>query len=219
MPPQQVQGFWKDAQSGVVEWFEVLDDRLVVRSTDNLLSMGIDVYRRKDSDRYFGRAYTVPRSGNCTHVGFWQPAALRVSLGRASGQWKGKKVDKETCQLGELPDGGDFEFERVLVTSFHPLANGKLLHVTASPSVGGQRSQLKATAKISVRQSDVPGSVVKVYLEKQRLERNTRDNTFDFITTRSGRHTLQVEVLTSEGKLLHQEDVRIDIPAISGIGN
>ncbi len=217
IPAPYVSGLWNNTRANQLEWFDVTEDQLIIRPADDLASRSVNV-TRKNNDRFFGEAYTVPRSGKCTRYGFWQPAALSITGGQAAGQWKGRRTDQETCMLGDEPDEGPLGYERLQLAAFVPLASGQLLHVVASPSVGNQQAQLKATAKIALDTSGTPVVRARIESEGQLLNSEDQGTTFDFVTTRSGRHTLLVEMLSADGRILHREDIQIDVPPISGIG-
>ncbi len=219
LPVRQVGGFWKDKLSGEVVWFQVAGKKLLVRAaSDRKNTLGIDADQRGNSRRYFGEAYTVPKSGNCTKYGYWQPCALAISGGEASGEWRGKKTDEKTCKLGDEPDSGKLRFQRMQLVAFAPLAHGKLMHMTGSPAVGNQQSQFKATAKIGVQLDGTHASKVKITLNGVLLNSSDGGKTYDFITTRSGRHELKLEIIENDGGILHRENIRIDVPGIRGIG-
>lgn len=217
-PSQKVAGLWIDQQNGDKVWFDSRDAKLVVRAADNPGARSV-IAKRGDGDLFHGQAYTVPKNAGCLGVGYWQPAALRVSNGHAQGEWKGKTVDRTTCELGDAPDGGPLRYRRAVLTRFVPLANGKYIHLVASPTAGAQLAQFRASAKITFDVSGWSVASIQVLSNGQQLDHEERGVTFDFITGRSGRHDLTALFLSADGRTLHQEQIRIDIPGVPGITN
>lgn len=103
---------------------------------------------------------------------------------------------------------------------FKEFLPGKLIHIVAAPSVGGQPAQYKAAVRL---QWDLRGLGVSHFTLAAKPGAVLLDNArnlqgeYEYLTDRPGKNYFVLIAYNKDGRLLHFDLRSIEIPAIPGI--
>jgi hypothetical protein len=225
--PQDLRGVWVDADAQTappqLEWFDDTPPRLRVMSlalrgrawSVDVTPAGVRTWK--------GRVYVCPLpEGTCPNLCRWTRGELSVDGDtlHATGQWYGTKSKPDCSGYSDEPDTGPIAFRRFIGVSFVPLLPGKYLQLVAAPAVGSQPAQFKAAVRLATHYAGIPDVTVRVASSGSgsvsALDRSA--GTYEFTATRSGVYEITFELVAGDGVVVHTDRVRVEIPAIPGIG-
>jgi hypothetical protein len=218
---QDLTGLWWWVHNGGKELVRFVRDpktgELTVHAADNLNVSSVHA-KLETGEKWTGEVYTTARDGVCPEKGWWQPATLNIRPGSLtiSGEWKGKMIDRDACSLTEEPQGGPLRYERYMASSFAQIVGGKYFHIMTSPAIGNQAGQFKVAARIVTDLNGTPADRVQAFAGDQPLH-PVGDGAFEFLADGSGTYQIRVELIDSNGEIIHTDRLQIDVPSIPGI--
>jgi hypothetical protein len=169
-----------------------------------------------------GLVYVCPRPrGTCPNLCQWVDGSLQTDVSNLSikGEWRGKQSKPDCSGNSNEPETGTFSFRRLVGVSFVPIARGKYLNLVGAPAVGNQAAQFKAAVRIAARYDSIPGATVKASAERGTLTLvDKAKGIYDFVVDRSGSYELSFELMGADGQVFHTDRMRVEIPAIGGLG-
>jgi hypothetical protein len=241
---QDVAGIWTNSnpspENGIesLEWFETTGSNLKIHGKlSNSSSYWVDLNiggpntwtgtgapPQVDGSGY----YTCPRpNGTCTNLCKWDAGNLQIEGLHASGRWAGKDDDPTTCRFTSTPDGGNYDFDRFAGVSFAPLACGRYMYMGMAPAVGPNPAQFKSLVRLATNYDRIPvatsvnttvspstGILTWRAGDKQGLK-----STYEFTAKEHGTYEISFDLVRSGGEVFHTDRVRIEIPAVPGMGN
>lgn len=170
--------------------------------------------------------FSLACRGCCPGIGWWDRGSLQINSGRKLLQMRSEsyKMDHDTCELTTTRDTVAIDMKLVNGLKFKEHMPGKLIHIVASPAVGNQAAQYKASVKLGW---DFNGLAMKnfslVYRGPNGGAYLVQDTTnlnyeYEFLTDRSGKYTFIGVLYDKNGKPAHFEIESITIPPIPGLG-
>ena len=197
--------------------------------------MSVQPLKRRGSDAYIihmssagpqhwsGQVWVCPSPpGTCPNLCAWVNGALDVGANNLSiaGEWHSKKAKSDCSGNDEdRPDDGTFTLKRLVGAGFVPIARGKYMNLVGAPAVGDQKAQFKAAVRIVARYDGVPGATVRAAADRGKLTlADKASGTYDFVAEGSGIHEIRFELLGADGQPFHTDRLRVEIPAIGGLG-
>ena len=178
---------------------------------------------RESGNRHWaGEVWVCPRpTGTCRNLCRWVKGSLDVDAVNVAikGEWHDRASKKDCSGLEDGPDSGTFELKRLAGAGFVPIARGKYMNLVGAPAVGDQKAQFKAAVRIVARYDSVPGATVRAVADRGKLTlADKASGTYDFVAEASGVHEPRFELLGADGKPFHIDRLRVEIPAIGGLG-
>jgi len=226
--PQDLAGAWQiDPPAGGDETWHWVDaavpGRLRAHSLKDRDPERYNIDMRDSGNRHWvGKVYVCPRpKGTCPNLCDWTGGTLDVDVNNVSikGQWQGKKTKPDCSGYSDVPESGDFTLKRLVGAGFVPIARGKYMNLVGAPAVGDQKAQFKAAVRIVARYDAVPGATVRAVADRGKLTlADKASGTYDFVAEGSGIHEIRFELLGADGKPFHVDRLRVEIPAIGGLG-
>jgi hypothetical protein len=226
--PQEIQALWREStgeRDSKLVWLSnsppdtLTDHEVNLRDSD---PSSIDMTAAGDLE-WRGQIFICPvPKGTCTNLCRWVRGSLRMDANHLSisGEWHDKKHKSDCSGLEDEPDSGSFTMQRLVGVSFVPLAPGKYMNLVGVPPVGTQIAQFKAVVRIAARYDGVANANLRATADRGQV--SLVDKTaglYDFVADRSGVYELSFEMLGSDGMVFHTDRMRIEIPAIPGLGN
>ena len=156
----------------------------------------------------------------CPGTGWWDQSVLSSGNGTAEIVIKSLKMNPDKCVLTDTPDDVRVDLELIRVLEFKEFLPGKLIHIVAAPSVGGQPARYKAAVRLKW---DLRGLGVANFTLAVKpgvvLLNNARNlqGEYEYVIDRPGKYYFALIANNKEGRLLHFDLRSIEIPAIPGI--
>ena len=212
---QDAQGLWTN-QRGQIVLFRFAGGGLeIVNPAGN--GRYTKLLTKSGETTWDGEFFTVSRDGTCPGRGWWQPGRLFLPLGSSNvrADWHGKKHDPRTCLLTQTPDSGTIEYRRFVGAQFAPWVAGRYIHMVAAPAVGPNPAQMKSSVRIKTAYRGIPFQRVSPQAIGGEL-RARGNGEYEFLSG-PGVHSVEFNLIGSDGNVFHTDRLRIEIPAIRGI--
>jgi hypothetical protein len=148
------------------------------------------------------------------------PGSIEFDANNMSARvdWHDKKSKSDCSGLTDDPQSETFILKRLLGPSFVPIVSGKYMELVGAPAVGNQAAQFKAAVKLAVRYDAMPGITVRAVSDRGSITATDKaSGDYEFVSDGSGAFELRFE-LSDAGGVFHTDRVRIEIPAIPGVG-
>jgi hypothetical protein len=169
-----------------------------------------------------GKVFVCPLpKGKCENLCQWDDGSMRMDPDHLTMnfEWHGKKYKDDCSGFENEPDSGTFTRKRVVGISFLPLIPGKYMTLVGAPAVGNQAAQFKAAVRIATNYEGVPDAKVRASADQGKLTLvDAAKGTYEFLADKSGVYELVFELVGSDGRAFHTDRMRIEIPAIPGLG-
>jgi hypothetical protein len=222
-PQSELKGFWR--LKGVISFAATLirtsDDRrhfdgFVVKE-GNIHNRWLDMNRDGQSNGWQGKVLValLDPPGKCP---YWANGGFLIKSGATSfgGGWVGQKRDPQTCEPGG-PDAGHFRFDRLVLTSFRPIVPGKYIHLIGVPAGGSTSAQYSAGVEFGCDTSGLPALTPKVTASSGQVIELSERCHYQLVVNRPGSYDVTIEFSDAEGKVLHTDYLRADVPPIPGL--
>jgi hypothetical protein len=225
---QDIAGMWRDTGRSAATDLMSEEVHFVRLSPDGALTdhtgpheteaWSLDL-RAAGDDVWEGKVQVCPTPyGTCLNLCRWVTGSMRSDAShlRMTVAWRDRKTRLDCSGLEDQPDSGSFTLDRVVGASFVPVAPGKFLAVAGTPAVGDQAAQFSGGARIAMTYPGVPEEMIRVTTDRGKVVARGHA-TYDVEAASSGTQEIRVD-LSSSGVIFHTDRLRIDMPALSGVG-
>jgi hypothetical protein len=226
--PQDLRGVWLDDGAAVDDPLSWLDPSppgsLVNHPADTRAGgpMYLDMRKQADDEHWSGLVYICPRpKGKCPNLCVWARGSMAVDGNHLSARinWQDKKSKSDCSGFEDQPDSGTVNLKRLLGPSFMPIAKGKYMHLVGAPAVGNQAAQFTAVARIATNYDKMPGVTVRAGADRGKVHAlDQKAGTYDFVADASGVFEVTFDLIGGDGQAFHTDRLRVEIPAIPGLG-
>lgn len=178
----------------------------------------LDMRQEGETTGWRGEVYVSLREpeGAC---GRWTDGVFVYKPGDSvlQGAWAGPKPNPETCENSNTPHGDAIRLERLVTTRFMPIVPGKFIHILGVPAAGSTSAQYAAAVEFGCVTEDLPVQRVEVRIDSGRLVTQPGACRYQFVADAPGGYDIAVDLIDGDGKVIHTDHLRAEIPAIPGL--